>query len=246
VPGSLRGPVRWITDPLQFKVFADLPHAVRTGQPVALEGRFFDALDDDPQHLHAFNDAMSGMSAAINEAIVSSSSFDGAAVVVDVGGGHGSLLASILCAWPHLRGVLFEKATVAAGAKETLVKARVDDRCEIVSGDFHDHIGVRGDVFVLKHVLHDWPDDRAVAILRNVRTALDGGARGRLLVIEAVIGDGDGPSYGKFIDLAMLALVGGRERTAAEFAALLEQGGFELIRVIPTRSSVSVIEARPR
>jgi hypothetical protein len=249
VPGSLLGPARWMTEPLHLKVFAELSSVVRTGEPATervLQQPLFDALADDPRLSQTFNDAMTGMTVAVDEAIVRSCSFIDAAVVVDVGGGEGALLAAILVEWPHLRGILFDRSHVVGGADALLATEGIRDRSSRVSGNFFQHVPAGGDVYLLKNIVHDWPDERVVDILRNVRAALDGNPRGRLLVIEDVIDAVQGPSVGKFMDLSMMVLVGGRERTKTQFAALLARGGFALECVTPTRSSLSVIEARPR
>jgi hypothetical protein len=212
-----------------------------------LDRPFFDVLADDRQLSQTFNEGMTGMSCAVGEAILSTGSFPDTGLVVDVGGGEGALLASILRGRPHVRGIVLDTESAVAGARELLALAGLSDRCQCVGGDFMDRIPSGGDVYVLKHVLHDWPDERATAILRNVRAAIGANPDARLLVIEVVLADAAGGSeFGRFSDLAMLALVGGRERTAAQFSALMERSGFEFVRLTATRSMVSVIEARPR
>jgi hypothetical protein len=115
---------------------------------------------------------------------------------------------------------------------------------QLATGDFFTAVPGGGDAYIMKHIIHDWDDEKSAVILRNIRTALQGNANGRLILIEAVIQPGDAPDMGKLIDLEMLLLPGGKERTAAEFTALLAGAGFELTRIVPTGSPLSVIEAR--
>ena len=151
--------------------------------------------------------------------------------VVDVGGGQGVLLAAVLRAHPHLRGVLFDQPAVVAGAAPVLRAAGVADRCEVVGGDFFAAVPAGGDVYLLSRILHDWDDARATALLRVLHRAARPGAR--LVVVERVLPPGDAPHPGKLIDLTMLVMLGGRERTEAEFRALLAGAGFSLTRVVP-------------
>jgi O-methyltransferase domain len=164
---------------------------------------------------------------------------------VDVGGGYGALLAAVLAAHPPpMRGVLYDRPHVVAGARPRLEAAGLAGRCDVAAGDFFAAVPEGGDAYLLKHVLHDWDDDRCAAILRNCRRAMAGGG-GRLLVVEALLPPGNEPSYGKYLDVAMLVLLTGRERGGEEYARLLAAAGFALSRVVPTRSEVSVLEAIP-
>ena len=162
--------------------------------------------------------------------------------IVDVGGGHGRMLSAILAATPGARGVLFDMPTVVAGAPEELRRYRVEDRVETAEGSFFDDvIPVGGDVYVLKNVIHDWMDDDAERILRNVRSA--SGEGGHLVVIELVIPTHDRDSPVKWLDLDMFLSAAARERTADEYARLLERAGFRLTRVVQTASPFCLIEA---
>jgi hypothetical protein len=122
----------------------------------------------------------------------------------------------------------------------------VKDRVELASGDFFTAVPPGGDAYIMKHIIHDWDDDKAIAILKNIRTALAGKPKGKVILIETVLQPGNEPDLGKLIDLEMLLLPGGKERTAEEFAALFTRAGFELTRIVPTQSPLSVVEARPR
>jgi predicted O-methyltransferase YrrM len=160
-----------------------------------------------------------------------------------VGGGRGSFLASILRANAEMRGMLFDQPHVIAGAREYLDAAGLGQRCDLVGGDFFESVAAGGDAYVLKRVIHDWDDARASQILERCRRAMQ--PTGRLLVVETVIPPGNEPSFGKLLDVHMLVWPGGKERTEAEYRALLEAAGFELTRVVPTRSSLSVVEGIP-
>jgi O-methyltransferase len=162
---------------------------------------------------------------------------------VDVGGGYGALLATILRNNPGTRGILFEQPHVIASAEEELVAAAVADRCTFVGGDFFVEVPAGGDAYVLSQILHDWDDERCVAILGQCRRAMPD--HGKLLVVELVLPPGDEPFLGKWLDLHMLVLLGGRERTATEYDALFRAAGFKLARVVPTSPGPSVVEAIP-
>jgi SAM-dependent methyltransferase len=159
---------------------------------------------------------------------------------MDVGGGHGYLLATILKANPSLRGILFETAEVAEGAKGRFASEGLADRCQVAPGDFLTSIPEGADACILKSVIHDWDDHRATTILKNCRRAV--GPGGRVLLAEMVIPAGNDPHPGKLLDLEMLVMVGGRERTEDDFRDLLAGAGFRMTRIVPTASPTCVIE----
>jgi len=245
VPGSLRAFAIMLGEEWHWRAWGDLPHAVRTGQS-AFEHLYgvtnFEYWAQHPEAEAIFDDAMTSRGAAQNAAVVAAYDFAGVGTLVDVGGGHGSLLAAVLQAHPAMRGVLVERPEVVAGARAYLEQAGVQERCEVVAEDFFASVVSGGDAYVLKSVVHDWDDDRAVAILSTCRRAMPAG--GRLLVVDWVVPPGDEPSFAKLLDLLMLVWTpGGKERTEAEHRALLALAGFELTRVIPTAAGVSIIEA---
>jgi len=176
-------------------------------------------------------------------ALLKAYDFSGIATLADVGGGLGHLLAAILRANPEMRGILFDSEEVVPGARELLAKQGVAGRCTIVAGSFFESVPSGADAILLKHIVHDWDDERSVKILKHCRKALP--KNGRVLIADAVIEPGNGPQVGKLLDLEMLIFTGkGRERTEAEFAALLKASGFALDRVVPTPSPVSIVEGR--
>jgi hypothetical protein len=190
-----------------------------------------------------FQSAMTMFSEAEAAAVTDAYDFRGIGTLVDVGGSQGLLLASILRATPSMHGVLFDLPVMVEGAAELFAAAQgIGDRATVVGGDFFESVPT-GDAHILKHILHDWDDEHCVAILRSCRNATVEG--GRLLVIEEALPSGNAPSPGKILDLFML-MVGGRERTQAEYGALLQQASYELKRIIPTATPLHVIEATAR
>jgi hypothetical protein len=186
---------------------------------------------------------MAHLNLVTNTAVPAAYDFSACSNIVDVGGGNGSLLASILATHPFTRGILFDLPHVLDQARRQLAARGVAARCELVGGDFFAGVPTGGDIYLLRWILHDFDDEEAVRILRACRAALP--SDGRLLVIEQVVaGRGEpGDWMTKFLDLQMLILVGGQERTEAEFRDLFAAAGFRLQRVIPTASPSSVLEA---
>jgi hypothetical protein len=244
-PGCARDMVLFLPDPTHFRVYAELLHAVTTGAPAA-QATFgmpvFEYLARHPDYSEVFNRAMTALSAPNAGAVVQAYDFSRYGVVVDVGGGHGEILMSILRACPGVRGVLAEIDHVAAGARARIASAGLAERCQVVACDFFAAVPPGGDAYVMQHIIHDWDDARAAQILRNIARAM-GDRRGSVILLETVIEAGSEPDLGKFLDIEMLALPGGRERSAEEFRALLAASGFRLTGIVPTNSTVSVIEA---
>jgi C-methyltransferase len=223
-----------------------LLESVKTGNPSIplLRGKeFFDYLDDDPELAKLFNDAMTGISALAERAIVGGYDFSPYASIVDVGGGHGRLLAGVLAATPTAQGVLYDLPRVVAEAPAVLRQGGVGARVRIEGGSFFDRVPGGGDAYILQRVIHDWPDEQAIAILRTVRAAAEKPDT-TLLLVETVIPTHDRDFVGKWIDLEMLLGLAGRERTAEEYRKLLLQAGWRMTRVVQTASPLSVVEAR--
>jgi len=245
VPGSLRSMVIAQTAPAHWLPWGRCEKAFRTGKPTtdeALGMSLWEHYAKNPEEGDHFAEAMSGLSAMAMQAVIPVYSFAGAQQVVDVGGSHGGFLAAVLQKVPAARGVLFDRPDIVAGADATLGPAGVSERVERVGGDFFAGVPEGGDVYLLKHILHDWSDDECVAILTNVRNAMAPGAR--VVVVEMVIGAEGAPSPAPLLDLNMLVLLSGKERTIAEFGALFERAGMQTSKVIPTMSPFAVIEAR--
>jgi len=247
VPGSLRAFALAELDEDHYAAWGDLPHSVRTGE-VAFDHLF--GMDvwryraQHPEEGRIFDEAMTSFSSVVNAAIVASYDFSSIKSIVDVGGGDGSLIAAILRANPSMQGVLFDLLPhVIKRAGQRIEKEGLSGRCQIVAGDFFAAVPRGGDAYLLKWIIHDWDDARSVALLRNIRRAM--AEDGRLLLVEAVIPRDNSPSFHKFMDLTMLVMTGGRERTEAEYRALLAAAGFRLTRIVPTPSEMRVIEGVP-
>jgi hypothetical protein len=246
-PASLYDLGLWMTDPFHFRVYAEMLHSVTTGQPAAerVTGMpVFEYFARESKLSAVFNNAMTSWSGPTVAAALKAYDFSGIDVLIDVAGGHGYVLTAVLRQYPAMHGVLFDLEHVIAGAPSIIAAAGVRDRVETASGDFFKAVPAGGDAYIMKNILHDWDDDRAIAILKNIRAAFGNRRDGRVILLEAVIPPGNRPDFGKLIDLEMLLMPGGRERTADEFASLFERGGFSLARIVPTESPLSVIEAR--
>jgi hypothetical protein len=241
---SLAAEARWLGAAQHREHWSYLADAVRTGRAVVPELRgksMFDYLADQPELAAIFNQAMTSVSELSIAPVIAAYDFRRYATVVDVGGGHGRLLAAILNAAPGACGVLFDLPQVVVGAPALLRRHDVDDRVRVDEGSFFEHVPEGGDVYVLKNVIHDWPDEQAVEILRAVRTAA--GADTNVVLVEFVIPDHDREFLGKWADLEMLVCASARERTAAEYGQLLQQAGFRMNRVVQTASPFSLVEA---
>jgi SAM-dependent methyltransferase len=239
-PGSLRPLVLWMNDPRHDRLWEELLHCVRTGETAAprATGRpFWDYLSSQPDLEAAFNACMSANAQAMHAAALDAYQVGADGVVVDVGGCQGALLEKLLGRRPELRGVLFDRPGIASGAR--LAAAGLLDRCQVVSGDFFQSVP-RGDLHLLSHIIHDWDDERALSILRNCHRA--GRPGGRVAIIEMLLPPGNEPSFAKLLDLEMLVLAGGRERTAEQYRALLAAAGYGESRVIEGPRVAAVIE----
>jgi len=243
VPGSLRAFATVELGEEHYPAWGDLMHSVKTGE-IAFDHVFampiWQYYAQNPENAKTFNDAMSGLTSAINEVVINSYHFSSISKVVDIGGGHGNLIISILKANPNIKGVLFDQPQVVEGARGRIEEEGLTDRCEIVAGDFFESVPSGGDAYILKWIIHDWNEEQSIAILKNCHQAMVD--NGRLLLVESVIPPGNEPHLGKFMDLNMLVMTGGRERTEAEYRALFEAAGFRLTKVVPTPSPMCVIE----
>ncbi len=241
---SLAGLARFVGSPEHREHWSHLTDAIRTGEAVIpkLRGKpAFEFLADEPELAEIFNNAMTSGSELAIASVTAGYDFSRFATIVDVGGGHGRLLAAILDATPQAHGILFDLPQVVAGAPAVLAEHHVADRVRVVEGSFFDAVPDGGDAYVLKNVIHDWPDDDAVKILGNVRAAA--GAGKHVLLVEFVIPRHDREFVGKWADLEMLLAAAARERTADEYGRLLGRAGFRVTRVVETASPFSVVEA---
>jgi len=219
-----------------------LEETVRTGQPSferVYGAPFFDYLAGHSEDAAVFNAAMSS-SPGYLAAIVGAYDFSKFERIVDVGGGHGLLLAAILSANPRLRGVLHDLPSVVVGAS-ALRQEPISQRCEIIGGDFFKGVPGGADAYMLKGIIHDWNDEAALTILKNCRRAIH--PDGTLLLVETVLSPSADPARA-MMDMLMMVLTRGRERTESEFRSLLQQAGFSMVQVIRA-ARVSIVESRP-
>jgi O-methyltransferase domain/Dimerisation domain len=240
-PGSRRDSAMFLPAGFLWRPLGELYESVRTGEPAfqrVFGQSFFEYLNSHPDDAAVFNTAMTQGIAWTTPALLSAYDFSGFERLVDVGGGEGALLRDILVATPKLYAVLFDLPQVVARAPDILT-GDISARCQIVGGSFFDSVPEGADAYVLKGVLHDWPEEDAAKILRNTRRAIR--RDGTLLLVEGIVDLGRRPTGP--MDLLML-VIGGRERTQAEFRSLLAATGFHLTRIIPTEAS-PIIECRP-
>ncbi|WP_411083286.1 methyltransferase [Streptomyces sp. cmx-18-6] len=230
---------------LTARTFQYAQHALRTGEGTftkAFGQPVWEYLKEHPEEGADFDTAMHEHSRVERAAIVKAYDFAGSGRIVDVGGGDGTLLATVLEACPGESGVLFDLPHVVE--RNRIADTGIEDRCEVVGGDIFGEIPAGGDLYTMKSVLHGWTDGEVVSILGGIRRAMKADAR--LLLIERVIPGGDAPHPSKAFDLAMLVMAGGQERTQEEYVGLLAEAGFQVERVIGTESSLSIVEAQPR
>ena len=243
-PGSMRDAAIFLCEPWHWSVYGEMLYSVTTGK-VAWERvhgkEVFPYFQEHPVEYEIFNRAMTSFSTNTLPAIVEAYTFTGVKKLADIAGGHGMLLSGFLKANPHLEGLLFDLPQVIEGAPALLEKEGVADRVELKTGDFFESVPGGADAYMMKFIIHDWDDDRALKILRNIHQALP--SDGRLLLVEMVVPAGNEPHFSKIQDLEMLLSPGGLERTPDEYGDLLARAGFELRRIIPTKSPLSIVEA---
>ncbi|CCH32735.1 methyltransferase [Actinosynnema sp. NPDC047251] len=243
-PHSLRNFVRWVGLAADRHTWSDLAQTVRTGEPAfeRVHGKqVWEYFRDSPEVAEVFDNAMTELSDHVIKPVVDAYDFGRFRRIVDVGGGHGSLLATVLTANPAATGVLFDQPEVIASAGAPLDEAGVRDRCQLVDGDFFVGVPPGGDAYLMSNIIHDWDDEPSRRILANCREAMADG--GRVLLVEAVVPDGvaSSPTV-KLMDLDMLVISGGRQRTGAQFDALFQDAGLKLSGIVPA-GLCSVVEA---
>ena len=245
VPHSLRAWARMFGVESTWSAAHALMHSVQTGEP-AFEHVFgeerFNYLAHHPDEARLFDEAMVSGSELINRAIIDAYDFSGFATLVDVAGGYGSTLCAILAAHPGLKGTLFDLPHVVAKAQVFVESKGLQHRCSLMRGTFLEGVPKGADAYFMKHIIHDWDDERCLQLLLNCHEAMPDHAK--LLVCEKVLPEGNGAAYTRILDLVMLLNTpGGRERTEPEYRALFEQTGFRLARAIPTSVDNWILEA---
>jgi hypothetical protein len=244
VPASMHGWALMINENWGWDAWKELLYGVKTGEVPFLKAHgvpIFDYLETHPADLEVFGESMTNLSRTQNPAVAAAYKFSGLRTLVDVAGGHGSLLATILKSHPKLKGVLFDlRSVIARAATDQHVTAKgIAERCRLESGNFFESVPKGGDAYIMKFILHDWNDEACVKILANCRAAMN--EKGKVLVVDHVIAPGNDPGWGKLLDIQML-IIGGRERTKKEFAELFAAAGLKLARVMATKCSLSIVE----
>lgn len=243
VPGSLRFFAIEELGENHYPAWEKVLHSVKSGSTAfdhVYGASKWQYMAERPEEAGIFNAAMASFSSVVAAAIVAAYDFSSSQTIVDVGGGDGSLLSAVLKAQKNARGVLADLPHVAEEASRRLTTDELDGRCSVVPTDFFRQVP-EGDTHLLKWIIHDWDDDRSAAILRNCRDAV--APNGKVLLIEAVLQPGHATAFSKFMDLNMLVMTGGRERTEAEYRTLLQSAGLQLKRIVPTHTEMSIIEA---
>jgi hypothetical protein len=242
---SARDMVLWLANKFHYQTYPEMLHSLKTGETV-VEKVFgescFGYFEKDKEVGDVFNAAMTTFSKMLTPPVLEAYDFSwlNGKTLVDIGGGHGYLLTTILKKYPEIHGVIFDLDHVVAGAPSNIAAAGLAATCRAAAGDFFTEVP-SGDAYIMKNIIHDWNDEKALSILRNCHR--DGKTNLKVILIEAVITPGNEPHFAKWLDLEMLLLPGGRERTEEEFAELFESAGFRLKRVVPTKSPVCVLEA---
>jgi hypothetical protein len=244
VPGSMHATALMFGEKYLEDAWAQLLHGVKTGEIPFLKAHgvpAFEYLEKHTENLMVFVETMTSVSSMENPAIAAAYNFPGIRTLVDVGGGNGSLLATILEANPKLKGVLFDLPSVIARARQDrhVTAKGIAERRTLESGDFFEAVPKGGDAYLMKRTLHDWDDEQCTKILANCRAAMS--EKGRVLVVDAVIAPGNDPDRGKLLDMQML-IIGGRERTKPEFVTVFRNAGLKLTRVVPTKCPLSIVE----
>lgn len=244
IPGSMHAAGLLIGSVLQWPALGQMLYSVQSGES-AFDYLFgMDMWEYNKHHPEAhelFQYSMTSFSAGEQKAILEAYDFSPYGTIVDIAGGQGKLLASILNAYPEKKGMLIELPNVAKEAEKVFQAAGVAERAQAVAGDMFAAVPSGGDIYMMKTVLHDWDDEQAVTLLQSCKAALP--EQGKLLLISRVVAPPNVPDASKFMDLNMMVTLGGRERTAAEIEKLLNEADLTLTRIIPTRSPLSIVES---
>lgn len=242
-PGSVYGSLRAHGHLLSWQAWGDLKSSLKTGQPSVekfMGDTFFNYLARNPEDAAIFNGSMAAYQTLNAPAVVNAYDFSSARRVMDVGGGSGMLMAHILGAHPHVRGSVLEMPHPAGEARERFASLGLTARCEVFEGDFFTSVPAGQDVYILSQILHDWDDEKCLRILSNIRQVMRPDSR--LLIVETVLPGDNAMHFGNLYDMAMLVLVGGQERTEAEYSALVQKAGMKIARILPTSMPPSVVE----
>lgn len=243
LPDTQHDMVAFISDPFHFKAYTDMLPVLRDGRTASehVWGKpIFEVFAADNAEQVLFDNAMTSSSKGSIPNILKHYDFSGIETLVDVAGGHGALITAILAKSPNVKGILFDLPHVVHGAKARIQEMGLEGRCEMVEGDFFKSVP-NGDAIVMKHIIHDWDDEQAIAILKNCHKAMP--AHGKVILLEMILSGPNQADFSKIMDIEMLMLPGGRERTEEQYATLFSKAGFKLKGVTSTGAPTSVIEA---
>ncbi len=246
VPDSKRA-LAMMTGDEQFHAWTELLYTLETGKTSfdkVLGKPIFEYLSEHPEKGHIFDQAMTGIHGRETSTILDAYDFSEFKVLADIGGGNGSNVIGLLQHYPEMKGILFDLPHVVERSQKNIENAGLNNRCELIGGSFFDSVPLTADAYLMRHIIHDWDDEKSLTILRNCHSVMP--ENSKLLVIESVIPPGNEPFAGKFLDLVMMLIPGGKERTEEEYKVLYEQAGFELTRIIPTKTELSIIEGVKR
>lgn len=244
VPGSLRAGARMMGR--MSAAFPRLTENIRTGEcayQLAFGKPVFEDLAGKPEDAAIFDEAMCSFHGGETEAVLDVYNYDDIPVLGDIGCGNGAVMIATLQRYPEMRGILYDRGHVMERTAERVHKAGLADRCTLERGSFFDSVPAGADAYTMRHIIHDWPDEESIHILRNIRQVIPD--HGRLMVIETVVPDGNDPSPSKLFDMMMMLCPNGMERTEEQFRAIFEAAGFELTGITSTESPVAVVEGRP-
>ena len=245
-PGSFRSTVMMFNEET-YEAAGDLLYGVQTGS-IPFDHRFkvplFQFIHQNPEKGKLFDESMVELNGADLDIALEEYDFSKATTVADIGGGLGHALLKILGLYPGIRGILFDQPEVIERAGTVIENSGFSDHIDLVPGNFFENIPVKADIYLISRVLHDWSDEECILILKNIAASAHPDIR--LVIGECVIGDPNVPDFGVIADMIMMSLLGGEERRKSEFEAILNAAGFEMIRVIPTKSKMSLVEARLR
>lgn len=243
-PNSMRNGMIFMGEEWHWRVWGNMIESLKTGRSAwgSVHGlEVFDYFAANPEKYEIFNRAMTDMSVNTAPSVVEAYDFSGIGTLADIAGGHGYLISQVLKANPKMKGILFDVPPVIAGAHAMLEKEGVRERVETVAGSFFESVPAGADAYMMKHIIHDWNDEDSRRILRNISAVMN--PKGRVLIIEIVVPEGNEPHFSKIMDLEMLVSPGGVERTAEEYRELMAASGLKLTRIVQTKSPFSVIEA---
>jgi len=245
IPDSMRSAAIMYGESWHWQPWGHLLESVKTGKSAfecVYDMNLFEYMQQNPEANRVFNAAMTSLSSLVEPTLIESYDFSSVHTLVDIGGGSGTLMLPLLRANLNMQGILFDLPHVITDFKDALESSGLGDRCTLASGDFFESVPTGGSLYIMKHILHDWDDERCIAILKNCHQAMT--SPSRLLIIERIVSTGNQPDPAKLNDLEMMAVTpNGKERTELKFQALFHASGFTLVKIYPTDSPLYILEA---